>query len=335
MHVIYDVALATTQQYFSSRVMENCAQLNLSFFLVEPFWAADFLEKLCQDELGVRVLIDMASDAYQPGNLYFELAKQAKKSGSYVIDDPDRVAIFAHKGILHKKLVENGIDVPETIIVQRSELEGFRITEEMKQYLGVPFVVKPGWGGGRWGVILNATSEEDLMRSAQEADYSDSFLLQKKIIPQDVDGRIGWFRMLHIFGEIIPCWWDPRVGLYQLVTPLQYRTYRLSPLVKITREIARISGIGFFSTEITLSSDGRFLPIDYLNTECDMHAKSFWPSGVPDEVVRHIATSLVTHASSIARKGRGPFDDELIQRDEDWDMRRRKGLILPGEGALF
>ena len=67
--------------------------------------------------------------------------------------------------------------------------------------------------------MLDGRSEEDLYRSAQEADYSDSFLIQKKIVPKPLDGRVGWFRVFHVFEETISCWWDPQTGLYQLVTP--------------------------------------------------------------------------------------------------------------------
>jgi hypothetical protein len=120
-------------------------------------------------------------------------------------------------------------------------------------------------------------------------------------------------------------------GQYQLVTPLEERRSRLSPLTKIMKDIARLSKINFFSSEITLAQDGRFLTIDYLNTECDMSAKSFWPSGVPDELARHIAWALVEHAMNVVKRRRGPFDEELEKRDEDWLERRRQGRLVPGE----
>jgi len=332
MPVYYDIALATTHQYFSSRVMEFCAEFDLSFYLVEPIWVADYLSKVQEGEIKTRVYIDFGSDHLEPNNLYFALAEEVKKSGAYMIDDPDHVATVAHKGLFHQVLLENEIAVPETVIVQRADLNSFRLNDDIKAYVGVPFVVKPGWGGGRWGVVLDGRSEEDLYKSAREADFSDSFLIQKKIVPKPMDGRVGWFRVFHIFEETIICWWDPQTGQYQLVTPLEKRTYDLRPLEKIADDIARLSQINFFSTEIALTCDNRFLVIDYLNTGCDMHAKSFWPTGPPDEVVRHIAWNLVDHAMAIARRRRGPFDDELEQKDRDkeWGERQRQGLPEPG-----
>jgi hypothetical protein len=130
--------------------------------------------------------------------------------------------------------------------------------------------------------------------------------------------------MFHVFGEVIPCWWHPTTGDYQLVTPLEERRFKLRPLTRIMKDIARVSNINFFSSEIAVAEDGRFLVIDYLNTECDMSAKSFWPSGVPDEIARHIAWVLVDHAMAVAKRRRGRFDEELGKRDADWLARQRR-----------
>jgi len=310
---------------------ELCGQFDLPFFFVEPVWAADFIRKLQEKEIGVRVLIDMAADPYEPDNLYYHLAREVKKSGGHVIDDPDVGAVAAHKGLFHTMLVENKIPVPETVIVRRSELDSFRITDEIRAYVGEPFVVKPGWGGGALGVILDGRSEDDVRRSAEIAPQSDSFLIQKRLRPKTLEGHVGWFRVFHVLGEIIPCWWEPPANQYQLVTPLQRRLYKLGPLTKIVRQIARVSKMELFSTEICFNTDGRFLAVDYLNTDPDMSPKSFFPTGVPDEVIRRIVWLLVDHAMSIVKRGHSYFDEGLEEKDRDWGDRRRRGLLVPGE----
>lgn len=331
MTVQYDVALSYTQEYFSSRIRELCGQFDLSFFLVEPTWAYDFVRKLQEGEIGVRVLIDMGSDAFEPDNLYFLLAKEVKRTGGYVINDPDYAAVAAHKGLLHQILVENGIPVPETVIVKRSDLENFRLTDEIKSHIGVPFVVKPGWGGGGMGVIVDGRSEDDVRRSAELAVNSDSFLIQRRVYSKKLESHVGWFRGIHIFGHVIPCWWEPPANQYQVITPLQQRVYKLRPITKIVKEIGRVTKTKFFSTEVALDQDGRFLAVDYVNTGPDMHPKSFWPTGVPDEVVRHVAWSLVDHAMSQLHRKWEPFAEEFEKKDEDWQERRKMGKLVPGE----
>jgi len=331
MAVFYDVALSSAQGYFPSRVRELSGQFDLSFFLVEPVWVEDFLRKLQEGVIQVRVLIDMAGDPYERDNPYSRLANEVKRSGGYIIDDPDRSAVTAHKGLFHKMLLDNQIPVPKTIIVSREELGSFRITDEMRATLGVPFVVKPGWGGGGIGVNVDGRWEEDLLRSAKEAPHSDSFLIQERLKPKRLEGHLGWFRVFHVMGEVIPCWWEPPANQYQLLTPLQRKIYKLGPLARIVRDIARVSKMELFTTEVCLTEDGRFLAVDYLNNDPDMSPKSFFPTGVPDEVIRHIAWLLVFRAMSIAKRGHGYFDEELEEKDLDWADRRQRGLLVPGE----
>jgi hypothetical protein len=331
MAVFYDVALSSAQGYFAARVRELSAQFNLSFFLVESVWVEDFLRKLQEGVIQVRVLIDMAGDPYEPVDPYFRLAKEVKHSGGYVIDDPDLTAITAHKGLFHDMLIGSRIPVPETVVVTREQLANFEITDTMKAVIGVPFVVKPAWGSGGIGVSVNGRRKADLLRSAEKAPHSDSFLIQERVKPKSLEGHVGWFRVFHVMGEVIPCWWEPPANQYQLVTPLQRKVYKLGPLARIVREIARVSKMQLFTTEICLTEDDRFLAVDYLNNDPDMSPKSFFPTGVPDEVIRHIAWLLVFRAMSVAKRGHGYFDEELEEKDQDWADRRRRGLLVPGE----
>ncbi len=313
---IYDVALANREEFFSHRVRELCGTNNLSFFLVEPVWVQEFLNKLSAGDISVGVLLDMASDPYDSSNLYYRLAREVKASGGHVIDDPDRSPITTHKGRFHGVLVKNGVAVPETVIISRQEIPSFRISDDFRKRIGVPFVVKPGWGAGGRGVNVNATSEADIVASSERMPQSDSFLLQKVIVPKTLDGHPAWFRVFHICGEIIPCWWHPTSGDYEMVSPLQRRHYGLLPIEQVVHKIAQLSGMEFFSSEIALAEDGHFVAVDYLNDECDLHAKSYWPSGPPDELVRRAAWLMVQKAISIIRKH--PFENELMERDNEW-----------------
>jgi hypothetical protein len=331
MAVTYDVALSSSSNYFAARVGELCSQLDLSYFLVQPVWVEEFLKKLQARDIEVEVLIDMAADLYLPDDPYLKLAREVKKQGGCVIDDPDTGATMAHKGRFHQILVNNYVPVPETVVVPRSEVGSFRLTDDLRIMLGVPFVVKPGWGGGGQGVNVAGRSEKDLIDAAGKCPNSDSFLLQRKVTPKKLDSHVGWFRVFHVLGEVIPCWWEPPANQYQLVSPLQRRLYKLAPVSKIVREIARVSKMKFFSSEVCLTSEGKFVAVDYLNTDPDMSPKSFYPTGVPDEVIRHIAWLLVDEALNRVKRRQGYFDDELEERDLDWDYRRRRGLLVPGE----
>jgi len=287
-------------------------------------WVKEFLRKLLLREIKVQVLLDLGADQSISEDPYLLLAQEVKRQGCYVIDDPDNVAIMAHKGRFHQFLLDNRIIVPETVIVSRSELDSFKITDEIKARVGTPFVVKPAWGDSGVGVIVNGYSEDDLRKSAEQAPNSDSFLIQRRLQPKRlIEGRPGWFRIFHICGEIIPCWWNPTNHEYHLVTPAQQGLYKLAPLTRIMRGIARVSKMKKFTSEICLDEDGKFYAVDYINADPDMNPRSFYSNGVPDEVVRRIVWLLVYEGMHIVKRGQGFFDENLDESNGDWLERRR------------
>lgn len=320
MAVYYDVVLSSpfpNYDFFAHRMRELCGQLRLTTFVADKVWVDDFLQKLKQKEIAVRVLLDLSNSQTNPEDPYMMLAKEVKRQRGYVIDDPDVTCVVAHKALFHQIMLENRILVPETVIVSRKELDNFKITSEIKGQVGLPFVVKPAWGDSSIGVIVDGTSQYDLFKSAEQAPNSDAFLVQRQLKPQRLGSHAGWFRMFHIFGEVIPCWWNPTSHEYHLVTPAQSRYYNLAPLARIMRDIARVSRMKFFTSEICLDIDGNFYTVDYINADPDMNPQSFYTSGVPDEVVRHIVWLLVNEAMRFIMKGRGYFDVGLAGSDID------------------
>ncbi len=320
MPVYYDLVLSSpfpNYDFFAHRIRELCGQLNLTFFVADKVWVNDFLKKLQDREVSVRVLLDLSNNQTVPDDPYLMLAKEAKQQRAYVIDDPDVTSVVAHKALFHQIMLEKGILVPETVIVSRRELRNFKLTDEIKTQVGVPFVVKPAWGDSSLGVIVDGQSEDDVIRSAEQAPNSDAFLIQRQLKPRMLGNHAGWFRMFHIINEIIPCWWDPYSHEYHLVTPAQSRYYKLAPLARIMRQIARASKMKFFTSEICLDVDGHFYTIDYINADPDMNPQSYYTNGVPDEVVRHIVWLLVNESMRIIMKRRGYFDEDLADAQVD------------------
>ena len=168
----YDIVLATpfpNYNFFAHKMRELCGQNNLTFFFCNDTWVKEFHQKLVAQEVEAKVLLDLTANQRQEDDPYVRLAHEVKRSGGYVIDDPDITAQSAHKGFLHARLLEAGVPVPESVIVPREEIETFELTREQKARVGVPFVVKPAWGDSGVGVVVDAYSEDALSWSAQQA----------------------------------------------------------------------------------------------------------------------------------------------------------------------
>ena len=325
----YDIVLATpfpNYNFFAHKMRELCGQNNLTFFFCNDTWVNEFYQKLESREVEAKVLLDMTANQTLETDPYVRLAREVKRRGGYVIDDPDITAVSAHKGHLHNRLVENGVPVPDTVVVPREEIETYRLDDQTKARIGVPYVVKPAWGDSGVGVVVDARSEDALLWSAEQAPNADAFLIQKRLQPRNLGTHVAWFRMFHICREVIPCWWNPISHDYQMVTPGEIKTYHLRPLRRIMRDIARVSGMKKFTSEICLHEDGKFYAVDYVNADPDMNPRSFYANGVPDEIVRHIVWLLFYEAMHVVKRGHGFFDDELVESeaDRDWLERRQR-----------
>ncbi len=337
MPASYDLVLSSpfsNYDFFGHKLEELCGKMGLSFFLVDDVWIHDFLRKYQAGEVTVKVLLDLTANQQLPNDPYTLLAHAVKRRGGRVIDDPDKTAQAAHKGRFHQKLVAARVPVPETVVVPRAEIATFKIDDELKRRMGVPFVVKPAWGDSGVGVNVNGTSEADLLKSAEECPNSDAFLIQKRLVMKDLGRHKGWFRMFHICGTVIACWWDPETHAYHMVTPSQIKQYKLNPLRRAMRAIARLSEMEKFSAEICVHEDGKLYVVDYLNADPDMNPQSFYDNGVPDEVVRHIVWLLFNEAMHTVKRGQGFFDQELLESEADADwLEQRKREQAEAAGA--
>jgi hypothetical protein len=79
--------------------------------------------------------------------------------------------------------------------------------------------------------------------------------------------------------------------IYAIIAVEQEADYGLGRLRDITKRIASICKLDWFSTEIALTDE--FIVIDYVNDEIDTRLQSRALDGVPDEVIKNIATNLV------------------------------------------
>ena len=122
---------------------------------------------------------------------------------------------------------------------------------------------------------------------------NDKYILQQKIYPSIIGGKRAWFRSFWAFGKPIPVWWNDLTHVYDELSPDEIKNFRLNRLLLITKKIALLTGLDFFSTEIVITENKKFIVIDYVNDQCDMRIKSKHADGVPDGVVQRIIDIMV------------------------------------------
>lgn len=298
-----DIGLAWNWEFdhnFIHGVEHECQKIGLSTYRINPHNVVEVTNKVKSGALSFRTYLDRASDADEE---FIPLAKMMMKSSAYVFNRLERVEYAKDKSNMHLALLGEGVDIPYTIIVspynKKKEIE-LSLTE--LEHLGRPFIIKPAnTTGGGIGVVLGAETLKEILESRKH-HKNDTYLLQETVIPQTLAHKKAWFRVFYCCGSIIPCWWDHETHIYKEVTPEEIKKYKLKRLNEIALTLYTISKLDFFSTEIALTQEGKFVSVDYINEICDMREQSNHFDGVPDPVILNIQRVLAKRAQSHCEK---------------------------------
>jgi len=294
MTEFYHLAIASDWEYDQDfiQILEHSACENgLRTYIIWPSNLDETIRNIEEENISFSFFYDRASDTSLE---FLKLQNLMVDRNIPVLDKWQNLKWAADKAIMHTEFIEAGINTPHTVLIPpfKSE-ETIYLSEEMLSPLGNPFIVKPAntIGGGK-GVIKETRTPEDILQ-ARQTFPSERYLLQKKIVPIEKNGRRFWFRGFYTCGLVQAAWWDDMTHLYDLITEEEVEEYNFHTLFRVIEKIAQVCKVNFFSTEIALDKDGGFTAIDYVNEVCDMRLKSRHFDGVPDEVVKKVANRII------------------------------------------
>jgi glutathione synthase/RimK-type ligase-like ATP-grasp enzyme len=291
---VYDLCLSWYWQYdedFVRYIEQACAARGLRLLQITPRNLIDSVASIYSGQSGFRTLLDRAAD-----DLRFEPVRRFAKEKHLHRINPLEISHWAEdKATMHLELIQAGVDTPHTILiapfVDQPILPPLDLTP-----LGNKFVIKPAVSGGGVGVKLNASTLDDI--HCARLDFpAQKYLAQAFIEPQILSGRTAWFRSFYVGGDCIPCWWNPSTHVYAILTSDEERQFDLSRLREVTLRIAHVCKLDWFSTEIALTTDGKFVVVDYVNDGIDTRIQSKAIDGMPDEVMKQITIKLVELSS--------------------------------------
>ena len=284
----YDLCLPWYWEYddaFSGMVERACIEEGISLWQVTPGNLLDSITALYNGVTTFKTLLNRGQ-----GEPTFEpIQRWAREHGARRINPAEISAWSEDKSTMHLEFISAGLNTPHTIVLP-SFLEQPVIPPIDLTSLGENFVIKPSNGGGGEGVIIGASGMDQILRARMEFPRQ-KYLIQSHITPKIVGGKPAWFRVFYANAETYPCWWATDTHIYQNVTAEEEAREGLDRLRDITRCIASICRLDWFSTEIALADD--FVVVDYVNDEIDTRVQSQAMDGVPDEVINNIARQLV------------------------------------------
>jgi hypothetical protein len=290
----YNLAIAWNWEFdedFLSSIEREGLRRNLTTVRIDDTNLTDMFRKIHSGEIFVDVLFDRASDS---DDIYSHFVYECQKNQARIFNNFHLAERSRDKATMHLELMSAGLFVPHTYILPPFQTQPFHLhLEKELSAIGKPFIIKPAnTTGGGMGVHLNAHSMRDIHHARQEHPQ-DKYLIQEKIHPKAFDKRRAWFRVFQAFGEVIPCWWDDYTHVYKEVTLEEEFRYELSPLRNYMHTIQRVCNLDFFSSEIALTTENKFVVVDYVNEVCDMRLQSKSVDGVPDDIVERIVSLLV------------------------------------------
>lgn len=290
----YDLCLCWYWEYddvFAGMVARACWEEGLTFWQITPENLLESVTALYKGEATFQTLLDRS----QGDDRFAPIIRWAKEYGRRRINPGEVSAWSEDKATMHLELINAGLHTPYTILlppfIEQPVLPPLDLTP-----LGKQFVIKPSHGGGGEGVILGASTLDQVLRARMDFP-EQKYLLQATVVPRTIQGQPAWFRVFYAAGETYPCWWHPLTHVYSVVAPQEEHRHGLAKLHEITRRIASICQLDWFSTEIALTLE-EFIVVDYVNDGIDTRVQSKAVDGVPDEVMRGIAKQLARLAKT-------------------------------------
>lgn len=303
----FDLAIAYTWEYdkdFIDEISNKLAKNNLSSLVITYDNLNKVIHQISNKEIIVKFFLDRASDVAEE---FEPLAKLMLQNKVRIFNQYTNVQFATDKATMHLEFISNGLNTPYTIIISPyKEKKDIELSLDQLAKLGRPFIIKPAnTTGGGIGVVMGAETLADVLKARKNLE-EDKYLLQEKIEPIEMHGKRFWFRSFYAFGEIIHCWWNDITHIYSEISEDDFSKYNLEELDKIVEKIYSISNLDFFSTEVALTKENKFVVIDYVNDQCDMRFQSKHFDGVPDRVVMRIIDAL---ADFILKEKNNVFND--------------------------
>lgn len=263
-----------------------CHEQGVTLWQVTPENLLESATALYQGERTFNTLLDRS----QGEDRFLVIDRWAKEYKKKRINPAELSKWSEDKATMHLELITAGITTPHTLLLapflEQPVLPPLDLT-----LLGPQFVIKPSNEGGGEGVILGAFSLDQVLRARMQFP-EQKYLLQSTVVPRTMQGRPAWFRVFYAVGQTYPCWWHPLTHVYAPVTPSEENRYELAPLHELTRRIASLCKLDWFTTEIALTLDD-FVVVDYVNDEIDTRIQSRAVDGAPDEIMQDVASRLV------------------------------------------
>ncbi|MBU1988193.1 MAG: hypothetical protein KKD94_01795 [Nanoarchaeota archaeon] len=287
----FDVGIGwgnSVDKRFVEELKSNLKNKNLSFKEITFVNIREDFDSIDKGLLRFRLFINRSADDY---SAFLLLAERLKSRGTKIINDPQNTIHYSSKSFLYKLYKKEKLPLPKVFILNPRK-KSKKIIDKIPRIFGVPFVLKPSYGGAGEGIVLSAKNSKDILNFLKQ-NNTDECLAQEYIIPSVIDGRVAWFRPIFVCGKVIPMWWNYGNRFYQEFGNSKKENQIAKILEKYMKKIYRIVGFDLFSAEFAINDKGKYFIIDYANEPIDLNTNEVAPDGLPPATLEKIVSQIV------------------------------------------
>ncbi|HLA08408.1 MAG TPA: hypothetical protein VJ022_13245, partial [Anaerolineales bacterium] len=211
----YDLCLPWYWEYdidFVQFIEQACDEQGVSLWQITPETLLESITALFTGVKSFRTILDRS----QYDKRFEPIHRWSREHNARRINPAEFSKWSQDKATMHLELISAGIHTPYTILLppflEKPVLPSIDLTP-----LGNQFVIKPSNEGGGEGVILGASSLDQILRARMDFP-EQKYLIQSTVTPRTIHGRPAWFRVFYAVGKTYPCWWHPFTHVYSVVT---------------------------------------------------------------------------------------------------------------------
>jgi hypothetical protein len=230
----------------------------------------------------------------RPGDAFEKLLQAAADAGSHALANPN-LRDWTLKNYSHPRLEAAGLPLPPTIIIKSNDADR-DLTPEERARIGDRCVIKPSYGVAGLGAVIGVEPTREAISKARDYDRKDDWLVQQMVTWPRYGERPAYLRAYNVLGHRTLMWWSDEKG-YANLTWDDLRRYDLLGAFDPVDQIAALTGLEFFSTEIAIAADSgpptqRYRLIDYVNDQCDIDPEAQPNRSPPQSWVKWVCQRL-------------------------------------------
>ncbi|MDD2922213.1 MAG: hypothetical protein PHQ36_07995 [Anaerolineales bacterium] len=194
----YDLCLPWYWEYddvFARMVERACIEQGVSLWQIRPDNLLESITALYKGITTFKTLLHRGQ-----GEATFDpIPRWAKEFGARRINPAELSLWSEDKATMHLELIASGLHTPYTVLLAPF-LEQPVIPPIDLAPLGEHFVIKPSNEGGGEGVIMGATSMDEILQARMEFP-EQKYLIQAHVAPRIIEDKPAWFRVFYANGE--------------------------------------------------------------------------------------------------------------------------------------